>query len=87
MSNSVWIFAGIGGHHAAGVFRDEERARQWIEKHRLNGVLTRYPLDTGLFDWAVEEGYLKPEPDQHAPEFIQQFSTGYLEHYHFEDGE
>lgn len=44
----VWVFNG-GGDFPAGVFTTRELAEAWIAKHRLVGVLTKYPLDIGVY--------------------------------------
>jgi hypothetical protein len=82
----VWVFNG-GGAFPSGVFTDLEIAEAWISANRLTGILTAYPLDIGVYDWAVGGGYFTPKrDDQKSPEFIGRFSSGALEHYHYEDG-
>jgi hypothetical protein len=85
--NSVWIFNGDGGHFPSGVFTTRENAEAWIARHCLSGTLTRYPLDAGIYDWAVTQGFFTPRrDDQHTPQFIQRFSSASQEHFHYEDG-
>ena len=82
----VWVFHGNGGQHASGVFSTQEKAEDWISIHSLSGLLTRYPLDTGAYDWAVEQRHLKlNRADQTSARFIQRFSNGTV-HHHYEDG-
>jgi hypothetical protein len=84
--SSVWVFNG-GGGFPSGVFTSKERAEEWILRNRLNGILSQYPLDTGVYDWSVEKGYFRPKrDDQKTPRFIGRFSSAYMEHYHYEDG-
>lgn len=83
----VWIFNGLKARFPSGVFTDREAAERWIEQHGLSGTLTAYPLDVGIYDWAVKIGYFKPKrDDQHTAEFIQRFSSASQEHYHYENG-
>lgn len=83
----IWVFNGAGSKFPNGVFRSRERAEQWIRSNGLTGVLTAYPLDTGIYDWAIERGFFRPRrEDQALPDFIQRFSSAYLEHYHYTAG-
>lgn len=83
----VWIFYGMEGRFAPGVFTIKEDADTWIMKHRLTGVLTLCPLNCRVYDWAIEKGLFKPKKiHETSPLFIQGFSTASQEHYHYEDG-
>ena len=85
--DGVWVFNG-GGTFPAGVFTTRENAEAWIARHRLTGTLTKYPLDVGLYEWALERGAFKPKrPDQSGPAFVARFSSASLEHYHYTDGD
>ena len=85
---TVWIFTGPRAQFPSGVFTSREAAERWIRPHRLSGTLTAYPVDVGVYDWAVSVGHFAPtRNDQRAPEFIQRFSSASQEHYHYEDGE
>jgi hypothetical protein len=69
------------------VFTTKLLAEAWISKHKLTGTLTRYPLDLGVFEWALERGYFTPKrDDQTTAEFIGRFSAANQEHHHYEDG-
>lgn len=84
---SVWVFNGARANFPSGVFTTKELATAWIAKHKLSGTLTRYPLDQGVYEWALERGYFKPKrDDQKTAEFIGRFSAAHQEHYHYEDG-
>lgn len=83
----VWVFHGEGGRFSSGVFTDKSKAESWIGQHQLSGVLTLYPLNTGIYDWSLENGYFEAKKEeQFKPVFIQQFTSGSQEHYHFENG-
>ena len=72
----------------AAFFPSRERAEEWIQKHRLSGVLTKYPIDMSVYDWAFENGFLKLKDEENkSANFIQQFSSASQEHYHYEDSE
>ncbi len=83
----VWIFVGARAQFPSAAFQSRERADKWIERHRLTGVLTRYPLDVGIYDWAIENEHFVPNTEeQRSPAFIGRFSSATLEHWHYEDG-
>jgi hypothetical protein len=83
--DGVWIFHGAGGRFASGAFRERTIAEAWISEHQLEGVLTWYPLDMGVFEWAIKEGYFTPKNMQHeSSEFIQRFTSASQPHVHFE---
>ncbi|WP_223847367.1 DUF7710 domain-containing protein [Hymenobacter montanus] len=81
----MWVFHGVGGHFASGVFTTREKAEAWIEHHGLTGVLTRYPLDQGVYDWALEQQAFQPSKPEHTQaSFIQRFTSANQEHYHYD---
>lgn len=85
--NRIWLFHGMNGRFASGVFTEKETAVQWIYNNHLTGVLTAYPINTGVYDWAIQEGLFTPKNDsQGSPEFIGKFTTAGQEHYHYENG-
>ncbi len=82
----VWVFNG-GGHFASGVFTTRELAEAWIAGHKLTGILSEYPLDTGLYDSAVARGVFKPKrPEHYEPQLIGRFNSACFDHYHYENG-
>ena len=84
---TVWIFTGPRAQFPSGVFTSREAAETWLSSHKLSGTLTAYPVDVGVYDWAVAGGHFAPNrDDQRSPEFIQRFSSATQEHYHYEDG-
>ena len=86
-NNIVWVFHGAKGRFAGGVFSDAAAAEVWIEKHRLTGVLTAYPLNVGIYDWSVTNGFFTPKKPEHTKaDFIGSFTSGSQDHYHYEDG-
>jgi len=85
---SVWVFTGPKVQFPSGVFTELEKAERWIVQHKLSGTLTKYPVDVGAFDWAVQSGAFAPKrDDQLSAEFIERFSSASQEHYHYEHGE
>jgi hypothetical protein len=84
---SVWVFNGAGAHFPAGVFTTRDRAEAWIAAHKLSGTLTEYPLDVGVYDWALARGVFRPHGDeQSSADFIQRFSSASQEHHHYDAG-
>lgn len=73
--SGVWVFNGngSGGRFPSGVFTTVAAAEAWITKNKLNGTLTWYPLDVGVYEWVTEiKDYWKPKrEDQKTPEFKQ----------------
>lgn len=85
---TVWVFCGEGGNLPSGVFSSEEAARAWIQRCKLTGILTEYPVDISAYDWAIEHGVFKPnQPWQDSPKFIGRFTSASLHHLHFHDGD
>jgi hypothetical protein len=82
---TVWVFNGVRASFPGGVFSTPDGAREWIAEHRLTGVLTAYPLDQGVYDWATGAG-LFPANKPVDARFIASFSSAHQEHYHFVDG-
>jgi hypothetical protein len=83
----VWVFNGPGSGFPSGVFTQRSLAETWIKTHCLSGTLTCYPVDTGAYDWALQNGFFKPKnEEQQAAKFIQKFSSASQEHFHYEDG-
>ena len=84
--DSVWVFNG-GGNFPSAVFTSRDLAEAWISKHRLTGVLTNYPLDVGVYEWAIARGMFKPKRPEHSePQFIGQFTSASQDHYHYAGG-
>lgn len=82
----VWVFNGHRNHYPSGVFTTREKAEEWINKHKLEGTLTAYPLDISVYDWAIEKSYFKPKKPEHTEAYwIANFSHAAQEHYHFEN--
>jgi hypothetical protein len=81
----VWVFNG-GGKFPSGVFSSRENAEAWIALHGLAGCLTKYPLDQGAYEWAIEIGTFTPRRDeQRTAAFIGRFACG-QDHCPFESG-
>jgi hypothetical protein len=84
----VWVFNGDGGRFAGGIFTSRDRAETWISDNKLNGLLTRYPLDVGVYEWAIAAGlFTAKKPDHSTARFIGSFTTASQTHDHYEHGE
>ena len=82
----VWVFNGKKSHFPSGVFEEKARAEAWINKHKLTGTLTQYPVNISAYDWAVETAMFEPKKDkEQSSEFIGRFTSGSQEHYHYGD--
>jgi hypothetical protein len=85
--SNLWIFHSAGARFSGGVFSNQDSAEAWISKNNLTGILTSYPLDEGVYDWALTEGLFSPTKDKHkTPEFIGGFTSASQDHYHYENG-
>jgi hypothetical protein len=84
---AIWIFHGSGGRFASGAFSDFNKAEAWIYKYKLSGLLTAYPIDVGVYDWAIEYNLFEVKKShENSSEFIQKFTSASMDHFHFEDG-
>jgi len=84
----VWVFNGDGARYASGIFTSKAKAAEWIAHHRLSGLLTAYPVDEGVFDWAIRTGRFRVKGEKHTSSgFIQGFTTAGQDHVHYENGE
>ena len=84
----VWVFTTPRSRFPGAVFTSRALAETWISKHNLIGTLTRYPLDQGVYEWAIEHRCFVPSEEQHRTrEFIGGFTTASQEHYHYGDGD
>ena len=84
----VWVFHGAGGKFASGVFASKPQAGEFIERYRLAGTLTKYPVGISAYDWAIEQYVFKPTKPQHyEASFVQGFTDASQEHYHYDPGD
>ncbi|WP_343691317.1 hypothetical protein [Chitinophaga sp.] len=85
---SVWLFNGETGRFASAVFTELTFAEDWVKANRLTGTLTRYPVNIGVYDWALNEGIFNIKKEEHtSPVFIGNFTSAGQEHYHYENGD
>ncbi|GAA2522778.1 DUF7710 domain-containing protein [Pilimelia columellifera] len=86
VGGEVWVFQGSGARFPAGVFTDRASAMAWVERHRLTGVLTRYPVGDGCYDIAVKAGRFTPSKTHHgSADHVANFSPA-GPHIHVRDG-
>ena len=77
----------LGATFASGTFKELKIAEEWIARHKLTGVLTKYPINVGVYDWAIETGKFRPKLKKEIDsKFIGQFTTALMSHHHYEDG-
>jgi hypothetical protein len=83
----IWAFVGENARFPSGLFSSIDDAKDWIALHKLSGVLTKYPLNKGVCEWAIEIGIFTPKKPEHSSStFVGRFSSAGMEHYHFENG-
>ncbi len=84
---SIYVFTGSGASFPSGVFNTIKDATEWIERYSLSGILSLYPVNVGLYDWAIENEYFEVKNEyQKEAKFIEKFTCASIEHIHFEDG-
>ncbi|MBF7994834.1 hypothetical protein [Rahnella laticis] len=84
----IWVFNGSMARFPSGLFVSLDNAKEWIKDNKLSGVLTKYPINTGVYDWSIENGFFTPQDEKHKlPSFIASFTCASLDHFHFENGE
>jgi hypothetical protein len=87
IDNCIWVLHGDGSRFASAVFDSSEMAAAWIEQHQLTGLLTAYPLNEGVYDWATRGNVFAPKnPARASPDFVQRFTSASQPHFHFERG-
>ncbi|MBQ4864236.1 hypothetical protein J8L98_21330 [Pseudoalteromonas sp. MMG013] len=89
---SVWVFNRNNANFSGGIFSQLNLAEAWIIQNELTGILTKYPLDQGVLDWAVANDMHSIKPEKLAekskqPNFVGGFTTARQEHYHYENGQ
>ncbi|SDT86818.1 DUF7710 domain-containing protein [Pseudomonas orientalis] len=84
----VWVFNGAMARFPSALFTSLEDAKAWIKHNKLTGVLTKYPVDIGVYDWAIKNSFFRPTEAKHSESsFIGNFTCASMDHLHFEDGE
>jgi hypothetical protein len=84
---TVWIFHGAGAGFSGAVFSTPGLAEAWIAEHRLSGTLTEYPLNCGVYDWAIASGLFQARNEKRvSPAFIGGFTSASQNHFHYEHG-
>ena len=85
--NFTWIFQGNNTNFPVAVFSSKAKATIWIDSNKVSGILTKYPVDISVYDWAIENKFFTTKTEfKQTPEFKQKFTTAHIEHYHFKDG-
>lgn len=83
----VWIFNYENAKFPSAICSEKSKAVEWIVRLALTGVLTKYPVDISVYDWAIESGNFKIKtPKDAQPGFIGKFSSAAQEHMHFKGG-
>lgn len=59
--SEVWVFMGASGRFPSGVFANRDVAAAWIQKNKLTGILTAYPINAGMYAWAISKGNFEPK--------------------------
>jgi hypothetical protein len=86
MKNQVYVFMGEGANFPAGIFESKEKAEEVIKRYSLTGILSLYPIDMLLYDWAIEKNISISKGISKSPKYIGQFSCASVDHFHYEEG-
>lgn len=58
-----------------------------MKENKLTGVLTKCPIDTGVYDWVVDNNFFSATEEKNkTPLFMGKFTCATIEHFHFENG-
>lgn len=88
MSDEIWIFNGDNSRFPSAVFTKQELAENWIYENKLSGILTQYPVNKSVYEWAIENDFFKPAKEiESESEFIQRFTSASQQHFHYENGD
>jgi hypothetical protein len=88
---TLWLFnaprPGAWFGFPSGVFVALEDAERWVARGALSGALTRYPVDIGVYDWAVGHALFVPAAPAHrSPSFVGGFSSSRQERRYYHNG-
>ena len=80
--DEVWVFNANDAALPSACFSSKEKAEAWIAKIRATGILTKMPMNSSVYDWAIESGKFSPKgPHQTGPKYQAKFTSAALEHY------
>jgi hypothetical protein len=90
-TKTVWLFNGPINLLSGGIFEELEDAEKWVDDNSLTGMLTEYPVNIGVFDWAMQKGLIAMTEEElierrKEPNFIGSFTIASMYHYHYKDG-
>ncbi len=84
---TVWLFTSASNdvvpdaHIPQAAFRTLAAGDRWVRTLKPSGMLTEYPMNIGVFEWATARGVFKPRrDDQRATPFIETFSDASQAH-------
>lgn len=87
MSKIIYVFNGNNNRFPSAVFDNLEKIEEWISLNRLDGILTFYPINLGIYDWAIQKDYFSLKKEEHkSADFIANFSSSSQNHFHYENG-
>lgn len=78
-----WVFHGQSVGNASAIFSTFIKASEWCQENRVSGILSKYPIDIALYDWAASKHGFKRHVSDAGKE---DFTEGGQQHIHFEQG-
>jgi len=83
----MWVFLGDQAAFPSGIFSGLDKAEEWIAKHELDGILTEYPVDEGVYDWAARNLYFVPNSTKVIDsKLISRFTSSRMKSFHYGKG-
>ena len=71
----------------SAVFSHQQNTENWIKANRVSGILTEYPLNISVYNWAVSHEYFVPKREHYNTiEFQRPFTSARQNHIHYQDG-
>lgn len=84
MNDYIWIIQSSENLNVIGCFIQKSEAERYIIEHKLQCILTKYPVNMTVYDWVIKEDFWQPRNDlQKNSKFREKFTSAYLEHEHY----
>ena len=74
----MWVVQGSRASFPSAIFSTKEKAVQWIEKYKISGMLSKYPIDISIYDWTIMKGFFKPKRDDQKLPTLYKASQLYI---------
>ena len=83
-NNYIWLIQSSENLNVIGCFMRKHEAETYIFENNLKCMLTKYPINMSVYDWAIQNNFWQPKNDlQKNSKFRAKFNSAYLEHDHY----